>query len=350
VSAHPGASGPELPTQGLSAGQRFGLGLTGVAVLLLVVPAPYFGWVPVIRLSAVVAGAIVLALAIVRPWRRDGLVFRLGLWQPSRRALAVLAAAGVAVFLFWYILTRFYAGQINAIDFTIYYDRPCYQTVAGNPLFVEVSDSPGHSYRSELADHAYWAMLPICSLYAIHPTPLWLHLIPALAVAGGAVFVLSILQFDSASAVSSRPAAALAFVINDNTARALNYGFHPEILYMLFIPWMISAGLRGARRSFLVAVLGCVMLKESAFLAVFGATVAIGLHAARAMSRGERFLFLVLPNVIGLANVGVLLRFRGRPHAYRRHPARLCPLLGKLRRHAGSRASGHAPRPPAGAR
>ncbi len=302
MSAHPGASGPELPTQGLSAGQRFGLGLTGVAVLLLVVPAPYFGWVPVIRLSAVLAGAVLLALVILKPWRRAGLVFRLGLWQPSPRVV-LLAAAGVALFLFWYLLTRFYSGQINAIDFTIYYDRPCYQTVAGNPLFVEVSDSPGHSYRSELADHAYWAMLPICSVYAIRATPLWLHAVPALAVALGAVFILRILQFLGARGLVAS-AAALAFVSNDNVARALNYGFHPEILYMLFIPWMISAGLRGARRSFLVAVLGCVMLKESAFLAVFGATVAIGLHAARAMSRGERFLFLVLPNVIALANVG----------------------------------------------
>ena len=52
--------------------------------------------------------------------------------------------------LFWYVLTRFQSGQINAIDFTIYYDRPCYQTVQGRPLFVEVSDTIGFSDRSEL--------------------------------------------------------------------------------------------------------------------------------------------------------------------------------------------------------
>jgi hypothetical protein len=44
-------------------------------------------------------------------------------------------------------------------------------------------------------------------------------------------------------------ATALAFVLNDNTARTLNYGCHPEVLYAWFIPWMIEAGLRGRRRS-----------------------------------------------------------------------------------------------------
>lgn len=291
----------------VSGGQQFGLGVLALLVIAFVVAPPLLGWIPVVRLSAVMAGAILLALAILRPWRQAGIAARLAVWQPSRRAVLVTAIAG-AVFLFWYLLTRFYAGQINAIDFTIYYDRPCYQTVAGNPLFVEVSDSPGHSYRSELADHAYWAMLPICSLYAIHPTPLWLHLIPALAVAGGAVFVLRILQSLGAPGLVAS-AAALAFVLNDNTARALNYGFHPEILYMLFIPWAISAGLRRARLPFLIAVVGWVMLKESAFLSIFAATVAIGFHGARAMSRGERFLFLVLPNLLGLANVGFYYGF-----------------------------------------
>lgn len=287
--------------------QRFGLGVLSLLVLAILGFAPLLGWFRVVRLSPVVAGASLLALAILRPWRQPGAARRLSVWEPSRRAVTI-GAAGGALLLFWCVLTRFYSGQINAIDFTVYYDRPCYQTVIGNPLFVEVSDSPGHSFRSELADHAYWVMLPICSLYAIKASPLWLHLIPALAVAGGAVFVLRVLKAVSVPGIIASAAAA-AFVLNDNTARALNYGFHPEVLYMLFVPWIIDAALRGARLSFLVAVCGCVLVKESAFLPLFAASTAVGLHRGRTMGRGDRVLFLLFPTLLALANVGFYYAF-----------------------------------------
>lgn len=292
---------PPSPSLGLSRRERLALAFVGLAVLLLVVGSPVLGWFRVIRMSAVFAGALLLIVGILRPWRHDGLPYRLSLWQPTR-ATIVLSALGIGLFLFWYSLTRFNSGQINAIDFTIYYDRPCYQTTLGRPLFVEVSDTPGFSYRSELADHAYWAMLPICSLYRIAPSPLWLHALSALAAALGSVFIFATLQHLGARGLVAA-GAALAFVLNDNTARALNYGFHPELLYLLFIPWMIHAGLRGSRRSFLVAVLGCITLKEGAFLPLFGATLALALHQGRAMTWRDRGFFLVLPNVLGLANV-----------------------------------------------
>ena len=153
------------------------------------------------------------------------------------------------------MLTRFRSGEINAIDFTIYYDRPCYQTVHGRPLFVETSDTPGLSNRSELADHAYWGMLIVCAPYAVYPSPLWLHALSVIAIVAGGLHVLAIAQRLGAGGALAG-ATALAFVLNDNTARTLNYGFHPEVLYAWFIPWMIDAGLRGANASFLAAVAG----------------------------------------------------------------------------------------------
>ena len=51
-------------------------------------------------------------------------------------------------------------------------------------------------------------------------------------------------------------------MLNDNTARTLNYGFHPEVLYAWFIPWMIEAGLGGATLPFLAATLASVLVKE----------------------------------------------------------------------------------------
>src|SRR5262249_27791714 len=158
--------------------------------------------------------------------------------------------------------------------------------------------------RSELADHAYWGMLAVCSLYAVHPSPMWLHLVSALAVVMGAVGVLRVLQCVGAGGVVAS-AAALAFVLNDNTARTLNFGFHPEVLYAGLVPWIIATGLSGARLPFLAATLACVLVKEDACLPIFGAGVALALHRFRAMTWGERVLFLVLPTVIALANLGV---------------------------------------------
>ena len=222
---------------------RVALAAIGLAVLLVLVGAPLVGWPPVVRLPAVLVPALALALLVTRPWRWREPDLRALDWQPSGR-LVWSAALIIGLVLFWYVLTRFQSGEINAVDFTIYFDRPCFQTLHGRPLFVETSDTPGFSNRSELADHAYWGMLPVCSLYALYPSPLWLHAISAMAVVGGAVHVLRILQRLGAGGTLAS-ATALALVLNDNTARTLNYGFHPEVLYVWFIPWMIHAGLRG---------------------------------------------------------------------------------------------------------
>ncbi len=285
----------------MSASARLALWAIGLTAVLVLVGAPLAGWPPVVRLPAVLVPALALAVCVTRPWSWPELDRRASVWQPSRSHVWS-AAVVIGLVLFWYVLTRFHSGQINAVDFTIYYDRPCFQTVHGRPLFVEVSDTPGFSHRSDLADHAYWGMLAVCSVYALHPSPLWLLAASVIAVVVGAVYVLRVLQVVGAGGVVAS-AAALAFVLNDNTARTLNYGFHPEVLYACFVPWMIDAGLRGARRPFLAATLACVLVKEDAFLAIFGVSVALALNRFRVMSWAERFLFLVLPTSVALVNL-----------------------------------------------
>lgn len=286
---------------------RLRLALIGAGVLLVLVAAPLLGWPPVVRLPAVLLPALVAALLVVRPSPAGGSVLADADWQPSSRAVRA-AAVLVGLLLFWYVLTRFRSGEINAVDFTVYYDRPCFQTAHGRPLFVEVSDTPALSHRSELADHAYWGMLLVCLPYVLHPTPLWLHALSAIAIAAGAVYVLRILQRLGVGGVLAS-ASAIAFLLNDNTARTLNYGFHPEVLYAWFVPWLIEAGLRGARRSFLAATLACLLVKEDACFPLFAAAVALALNRYRAMSPGDRALFLVVPPAIGLANLGAYYRW-----------------------------------------
>jgi uncharacterized membrane protein len=282
---------------------RICLAAIGLVVVAVLIGAPLAGWPRVVRLPAILVPALLLALAVVpRGHWRDSPLLRPE-WQPSLR-LVWSAAALVGGLLFWYLLTRFRSGEINAIDFTIYYDRPCYQTVHGRPLFVETSDTPGLSNRSELADHAYWGMLVACAPYAVYPSPLWLHALSVIAIVAGGLHVLRIAQrLGAGGALAS--ATALAFVLNDNTARTLNYGFHPEVLYAWFIPWMIDAGLRGAALPFLAATFASVLVKEDACLPIFAATVALALHQLRTMTWPRRLLFLVLPNVVALASLGL---------------------------------------------
>jgi len=279
------------------------LAAIGLAVVAVLIGAPLAGWPRVVRLPAILVPAVLVALAVVpRGYWRDSPLLRPD-WQPSRRRVWS-AAVIVGGLLFWYVLTRFQAGEINAIDFTIYYDRPCYQTVHGRPLFVEISDTAGLSNRSELADHAYWGMLAVCAPYALYPSPLWLHALSVIAIVAGGVHVLRIAQRLGAGGALAI-ATAIAFVLNDNTARTLNYGFHPEVLYAWFIPWMIDAGLRGATLSFLAATFASVLVKEDACLPIFAATVALALHQLRTMTWPRRLVFLVLPNVIALASLGL---------------------------------------------
>jgi uncharacterized membrane protein len=279
----------------------------GVVALLVVIAAPLAGWPAVVRLPAVVVPAIALILATLRPWRwRDSTFQALDRWQPSSRVVWS-AALAAGLILFWIVLTRFQSGHINAVDFTIYFDRPCFQTVLGRPLFVETTDDVRFAHRSEFADHAYWAMLPLCSLYAIHPTPLWLLAISVAAVVVGAVLVLWIMRRLGAGGLVAS-ATALAFFLNDNTARTLNYGFHPEVLYAVFVPWMMYSGLRGARTSFVAATIACVLVKEDACMPVFAVSAALALTRFRALTARDRWLFLVVPTVLALASLAVHYR------------------------------------------
>jgi len=163
------------------------IGLVAIAILA---GAPVMGWLPLVRLDAILAPALVLALTLLRPWRWDESRWRaLEAWVPSRREIAA-GALVLGVLLFWFVLTRFQSGSINAVDFTVYFDRPCFQTVQGRPLFVETASIPPFSQRSLLGIHAHWALVPLCSVYALSATPLWLLAVSVIAVVAGAVHVL----------------------------------------------------------------------------------------------------------------------------------------------------------------
>ena len=103
------------------------------------VAAPLLGWPSVVRVSAVLGPALILGIAIARPWQ-DGRLESLSSWTPSRKVLIWRGrrARIVSVLDGAHALSQ---GEINAVDFTVYFDRPSFQTVHGRPLFVETAEA-----------------------------------------------------------------------------------------------------------------------------------------------------------------------------------------------------------------
>lgn len=281
--------------------------ILGTAVLSAFVVLPLVGWPAVIRVAPIVLCVAMILLVAVRPWTWSATEWaRVRDWNPSRRIVRAISVA-VGLILFWFVLTRFRSGEINAIDFTVYYDRPNFQTMLGRPLYVESADDAARAYRTYLAVHAHWIMLPLAALYFLWATPLWLLALSVVAVVVGAVYTLRIIQNAGGGGVLGS-AAALAFVLNDNTARTLNYGFHTEVLYAWFVPWMIHAGMLRQWKSFGAATLACIAVKEDAFLLVFGVAAVLLLVPGRSLQRME-WLFVAASIAVATLNLMLYYQF-----------------------------------------
>jgi uncharacterized membrane protein len=277
-----------------------------VLVTAVFVILPLVGRPPVVRVAPILLAVAIILLLTSRPWKWSEAAWaRAAEWNPSNR-LVWVAAITCGLILFWFVLTRFKSGSINAIDFTVYYDRPCFQTVLGRPLYVESADDTVRSYRSVFAVHSHWVMLPVAALYLLSATPLWLLALSVVAVVAGAVYTLRIVQSHGGGGLIGAASAA-AFILNDNTARTLNYGFHVEVLYAWFVPWMIHAGLLRRWTSFAAAAIACVAVKEDAFLLVFAVAAVLVLVGGRTLRRVE-WLYVVAP--IGLALLNLVLYYR----------------------------------------
>ncbi len=274
------------------------------AGLAIIVGSPVFGWFPVVRLAAVIVPVLAGAVIAAAPWRWNDREWELvASWTPSRRVLGTGVAVAAAL-LSWIVYSRFQAGGINAVDFTIYFDRPLYQTSLGRWYFVESTDDARFDDLTHLAVHAYWILLPLAALYWIHATPLWLLGLSVVAVVAGGVHVYRIVRLLGFSGVLAA-GAALAFLLNDNTARTLNYGFHAEVLYAWFVPWAIDAGLRRARGSYLAAVTATVLVKEDAVFPLFALAMALALTAGPRMRWRDRLIFFAAPVALALVNLAL---------------------------------------------
>jgi uncharacterized membrane protein len=275
---------------------------------VVVIASPLVGWPRTLRGSAVIGVPMLLTLLSARPWTwREEDWHRLASFEPSRRQVAI-GATLVGLFLIWVVVTLFRGGHINGVDFTIYFDRPLYQTAHGRPLFVESTDDPTFEYVTHLGVHAYWILIPLAGIYVIWPSPYWLLVLSAMSVTAGSLYVLRIGRLAGLGGLLSC-AAALAMLLNDNTARTLRYGFHPEVLYVWFVPWLIDAGLRGRKWSFLAAAIAAVMVKEGAILPLVAGVTVLAILRGRSMTWGARAFYLAMPLALAGVNLAVFYTY-----------------------------------------
>jgi uncharacterized membrane protein len=274
--------------------------VAAVGAAALVVGSPLFGWLPLIRLPAVLVPVLAVTLLSARPWRWQAVdLDAIAAWTPSRTTIMAATIATAAV-LGWIVLTRFRSGDINAVDFTVYFDRPIYQTAHGRLMLVETADLQDFSHRSQFAVHAYYNLLLLAPLYRLAATPYWLLSLSVVAVVLGAFHTFRIVRNLSGIGILAA-AAALAFVLNANTARTLLYGFHPEVLYAWFVPAAIDAAIHRRRGWFAVAVIAAATVKEDAIFPLFGLSVTLAL--AVGVPPNDRWLYCAAPPAIAAVDL-----------------------------------------------
>jgi len=245
------------------------------------------------RLVMLAGLALLLAFVLTGPWKAGGYDFRrlsFGLtlfwvpialllvasrnyrvsfrrWLDSEQPLTVGArlvlAAMTLLFCIRVSVSKFLSFEINAWDFSLFFDRPLEQTLHGRFLFSEFLGS------STIAAHADFALLLFFPLYLLKASPWWLVLGQGLIVAAAvlAAFRLfrNLLHDDLAAA-----ALAGAFLFDKYTAKCLQYVFHIEVLYLLLVLVLLIAAFERRVLLFSLTLALTIAVKQDAIIALTG--------------------------------------------------------------------------------
>src|SRR6266542_2371531 len=247
-------------------GFRLLSGSIGLFLLLFAATAPWqVAGREIARFSAALAfSGLLLGLGLVALPRARRIVTHRFLSANRHFNPESVAVGGAlaAAFLYLVVMNRYRGFEVNAWDFS-FYDRPLARPLEGGFLFNPIEGRP------LLATHAYFVLLPFLPLYAIHPSAHWLLAAQSLAIAGAAVvafYCFRRLCGDDMGACLL----AFAFVLNDFTAKAVRYVFHPEIFYPLGL-FLVILGLLTRRRGIFVGgLVASLAVKEDALLPLVG--------------------------------------------------------------------------------
>lgn len=216
--------------------------------------------------------------------------------------LQVIVSTGVVLFfLLCVVVSRFLALEVNAWDFSLLYDLPLANAVRGRGFFSPLLNG------SIFGDHARYILFALVPGYWAMPSPWWLLVGQAMAVALAAMVAFLLFRRLFADDVAAA-CVSLAFVLNNYTARLVQYVCHAEVLYPLWIFLLLLA--YTARRPGLgaFAVILATSIKEDAFLLLVGVGVAMIVErrrrwgvatAAAGLAVSALGLFLVMPHWSG---------------------------------------------------
>lgn len=194
--------------------------LSSIISILFIIPIwfglrGYGGGIRVWQYAAALAVALVITLQ--RQWRMEGVI--------PRRYLAVPAVLSFVLFMTT-AFSKFYAVQLNGIDFSIF-DWMLYGTHSGRLMY-----SPIYAVN-HLSVHASWIMFPLSLLHSIFPSPFLL-----LFVGAGALWLASVPLFHLAirNRLTDLEAFLLvfAYLTSPYVGTVLNEGFRIESFLPLF--------------------------------------------------------------------------------------------------------------------
>ena len=253
------------------------IAICAIITALFVLTGPWtFGPVSVRHLERILPVWLILLL---HP--RIRALFR-GEVRLSRKTL-ILGLIIVFAFLLRVTVSKWQALEVNAWDFSFASDRPIESTVHGRFLWSEDLGKP------MLTVHCNWLLLAFVPLYALFPSPWWLLIAQAGAIAAAvaALFLFTRAAFDDDILAAC---VALAFLLNRYTARATQFVFIIDVFYPVALLLLFLAFLQKRKLLFLFALLLAVSIKEDAIVPLtgFALVAAIGYRrwrwAAAAMS------------------------------------------------------------------
>ncbi len=180
--------------------------------------------------------------------------------------------AGSFLFLLRVILSRYYALEVSAWDFSVY--ELAVRSFTSSPVLFSPMEG-----RFQLGTHASYLLFLFPPLYRLWSTHLWLLAAHAAATAAAVAVAFAvcrrILKDDLAALV-----VALSFLANTYTAKMVQYVFHVEVFYPVSI-LLVTYGVPEKRPVvFLGAVLLTSLVKEDSVLPLLGICFA-GLVFAR---------------------------------------------------------------------
>lgn len=238
-------------------GMRALIAICAIITSLFVLTAPWtFGPVSVKRLELILpVWLILLLLPRFRALLRSDV-------RLSRKTL-LIALIIVFTFLLRATVTKWHALEVNAWDFSLSFDRPIERTIHGELLWSD-------DLRKSMLDvHCNWLLLAFVPLYALLPSPWWLIVAQAGAIAAAVavLFRFTRAAFDDDILASC---VALAFLLNRYTARATQFVFIVDIFYPAALLLLFFAFLRRKKLLFLFALLLTVSIKEDAIVPLTG--------------------------------------------------------------------------------